>query len=80
MNVTSSALQSAMLGLQRGQQQVNRAAADLAGASAANGRAEPTDTVRAVVGLRMGELQFEASAKTLKVQHDMLGVLLDTKA
>lgn len=80
MNVTSSALQSAMLGLQRGQQQVNQAAARIASPAALDGRMDTGDTVRAVVEMRMGELQFEASAKTLKVQHEMLGTLLDEKA
>lgn len=80
MNVTQPGLQSAWLGLQKGQQQVNQAAAEIAQATSSAGGADLTRMTTAVVELKQGELQFEASAKALKVQNDLLGALLDETA
>ena len=68
--------QSALTGIQRGLQQVTNAASNIA---TPNRVIEPADLATSLVDLKLGQLQVEASAKTLKVEDQLKGSLLDIR-
>lgn len=71
------AFNQAMLGVQRGLQGAQENAAKIASAGQMGGT--PADLVGPLVGLKLNELQVQASAEVIKVVDDMLGSLLDEK-
>ncbi len=73
------ALQSAVLGIQRGISQLNSDANTIARAPIEGSVASP-EVVDALVGLTEDRLQVTASAKALKSVDDSLGSLLDVLA
>ncbi|MGM0631810.1 MAG: flagellar biosynthesis protein FlgE [Pseudomonadota bacterium] len=84
-----SVLQTGLTGLQKSQQQMNRAATDLANGGMADisGSADastlsfnPTDSTTSLVALKQGEHLFNASAKVVGTADATLGTLLDVMA
>ena len=72
------AFNQAVLGVQRGLQGAQENAAKIASAGQMGGN--PADLVEPLVGLKLNELQVQASAQVIKRLDEMLGSLLDEKA
>jgi hypothetical protein len=71
------AFNQAMLGVQRGLQGAQENAAKIASAGQMGG--SPAGLVEPLVGLKLNELQVQASAEVIKAVDEMLGSLLDEK-
>ncbi len=71
-----SALGSAVTGIQRGMQGLDRNADEIARASGGDG----ADITESLVDSRINKLQVEASAKMVKTLDDTIGSLLDEMA
>lgn len=69
--------QSAVTGIQRGLQLTTNAASNIA---TANRDIAPAELATSIVDLKLGQLQVEASAKTLKVDDQLKGGLLNIRA
>jgi hypothetical protein len=74
----SSAVQSAILGIQRGMANVSRDSQVVANGSAAGG--SDNSVTNALVDAKQQSLNVEASAKALSITNQALGTLLDVKA
>ncbi len=73
------AFNQAMLGVQRGLQGAQQNAAKIASAGQLGGD-DPGGLVEPLVGLKLNELQVQASAEVIKSVDEMLGSLLDEQA
>ncbi|MEJ2345232.1 MAG: hypothetical protein P8076_03805 [Gammaproteobacteria bacterium] len=73
------ALQSALLGIQRGLEGVNKNASQIASAKQMDAE-NPADEAKPLVEMLENRNQVEASAKVLKTVSDTIGTLIDTKA
>ena len=73
------ALQSALLGIQRGLEGVNKNASQIASAKQMDAE-NPADEAKPLVEMLENRNQVEASAKVLKTVSDTIGTLNDTKA
>lgn len=79
MTINLPAVQSAVLGIQRGMEDLKKNASDLASAKQFDSE-NPVDQTKALVGLDEDRLQVEASAKALKTIDSTVGSILDVKA
>ena len=75
-----SALNSALLGIQKGLTGMRKHAGDIAGASTSENGLAPENLAQSIVGLKESELQVKASAKVLKTVDETIGSLFDDKA
>ena len=75
-----SALNSSILGIQKGLSGMRKNAADIARAGSTDVGPSNEQLTRSIVGLKENELQVKASAKVLKTVHDTIGSLFDDKA
>ncbi len=73
------AFNNGLLGIQRGLAQTQKSANDIADASV---RKDTTvgDVAKAVVDLRQGERQVQASAEVVRTTGELVGSLIDIKA
>lgn len=78
MNTIGSAHNLGALGIQRGMDQVECGAANIASADRANGKHD--DLTSSLVALEEGKVQVQASAKAVQAASDLLGSLLDVLA
>jgi len=92
----SSALNSGLQGFQQANETANKAAADIAGATAARqeqneagndleatetvNKSEPSSLTRSVVDLKVAENQSNTSAEVVKTADENLGTLIDVRA
>ncbi|MEJ2645163.1 MAG: hypothetical protein P8180_09555 [Gammaproteobacteria bacterium] len=76
---SNNSLTQAILGIQRGQQSLNKHASEIASASKMS-PGGASDMVKPLVGLTQDQLQVEASAKVAKTAAKMIGSLFDQKA
>ena len=74
-----SALNTGIVGIQRGVNSARSHAAQIASAETMNADS-PTDLADPLVGLISDRLQVQASAKVVKAIDQMLGSLIDIKA
>ena len=77
MNTIGSAHHMGVLGIQRGVEQIERGAAHIAGAESLDGAGR--GLVDALIDMRQGKLQAQASTKTVQTAFDAIGSLLDVK-
>ena len=76
MDKISGSLQTALAGIDRAAQRLDKAAQDVASATAR--RSEPVEVVDSLVQALEAERALEASAKVMERADEMLGTLLDT--
>lgn len=74
-----SAQASALQGVRKGEQRIDRSAHTIANTSLGDGQGQ-RDGTQALVDLKVASLDVQASVKVLKTVDDTLGTLLDTKA
>lgn len=70
---------SSLVGIQRGYQNLNRIAQDIATAGT-NGAADAPSLATSIVELKETEQQLKASAASLKTENETVGTLLDVIA
>ena len=75
----NSALNNALLGIQKGLTEMNKNAAKVASAAAFNS-GNTMDIAQPLVDIQTNRLQVEANAKVMKSVDETLGSLLDIKA
>lgn len=75
-----SAMNSALLGIQKGLGGMERDAAQVASAGTSNGGDPATDLTQAMVELQSNRLQVEAAAKVMKAADETLGSIIDILA
>lgn len=73
-----SALSSAILGIQRGQQGLRENAAKIASAETFNSN-NPVSIVEPMIGLKQNELLIKASAEVVKTVDRTIGSILDIR-
>lgn len=74
-----SALSSGVSGIQRGLNQLNKSASEIASANQLSG--EPgKDVSEPLIAMKEAQLQVKAAAKVIKTADDTLGSLLDVVA
>lgn len=71
---------TALLGIQRGMQGVQKNASEIASASQSEGTIASKDLVRSMVELHRNEQNVAASVKAFKTADQIIGSLLDIKA
>ena len=74
-----SALNSAILGIQRGMSGVQKSAAKIASADQFT-TGNPADIVAPMIELKASALQVKASAKAVKIIDETIGSIIDTRA
>ena len=74
------ALNSAMLGINRGLTDLRKQAGKIASKTAAEGGASAMDLTRPLVEMKSSALQVKASAKAVKLIDEAIGTLFDDKA
>lgn len=72
-----AAISSGLTGIQRGFNQFNRAAENIARVAITHNRQDTQDIARSLVDIKIAQHQIEASANVLKANHETLGYLLD---
>lgn len=75
-----SALNSSLLGIQKGLSGLRKNAADIARAGSAEGGVTTGQLTTSIVGLKESELQVKASARVLETVNETIGSLFDEKA
>ena len=79
--MTINALDSGLLGLQRGFQTVNNASGNIARQTSGSGANEASgagaDLAQELVSQRIGQRETEASAQAVKAADETLGTLID---
>lgn len=85
MDVSASALSSGVVGIQAGQQRVERAAAELAGGVAAapsspKSTLSLSDMATQMVELTVGRLEVQAGARVVETADEILGTLVNIRA
>lgn len=80
--MVQSVLAAGVQGMQTGLNQTQRAALDIAraGTVVPESNETPVDITEALVNLKLGERQVEASAAVIRTADDILGTLIDTRA
>ncbi len=73
-----SAIQNAMLGIQRGMEGAKKNAAEIASAEQFNSDS-PVSMAESMVELKQNALQVKASAKALEIVMDAVGSIIDIK-
>lgn len=71
---------SAVLGIQRGLDDMRKNAADIASADQLNNAGQETDIVNSLVDLKQNQVQIQASAKVVSAVDEVIGTLIDTLA
>lgn len=77
--INTSAVQSAMSGIQRGMDGLKKNAADIASAKQLDSE-NPVDQTQSLVEMRENRTQVEASAKALQTINQTLGSIINVKA
>lgn len=75
-----SVTQNALLGINRGINQANKNASELASASQLEGGQTTQDTAKNLVELKQAETQVKVNAKVAQTAGDIIGSLLDVRA
>ena len=75
-----SALNSSLLGIQKGLSGMRKNAADIAKAGTQDTGISTGQLTQSIVGLKENELQVKASAKVLQTIDETIGSLIDDKA
>lgn len=76
-SITPAAISSGLTGIQRGLERIDQASANIARVAVSKNNQDTQDIARSLVDIKVAEHQIEASAKTLKANHQTLGYLLD---
>lgn len=85
MNV-NTVLQTGIQGIQRGQEELQKAASEIVNAGAVNAtegqanNSQSSSVIEPIVDLKLYEQTVEASAKVVETADEVLGTLLDTLA
>jgi hypothetical protein len=74
------AIGNAAQGIQLGNQQIERSAAQIASAENMQGMSDMRNLTEALVGMKNGEIQAKAAIKVLNAAGEMLGEFFDEQA
>lgn len=85
MDISASVLSSGLAGMQAGQQRVERAAVEIAGAvtaapAAASDSLSLSDLATQMVEMTVGRLEVQASASVVETADEILGTLVNIRA
>ena len=71
---------SAVLGIQRGLDDMRKNAADIASTDQLSNAGQETDIVSSLVDMKQNQVQVQASAKVVSAIDEVLGTIIDTRA
>ena len=71
---------SAVLGIQRGLDDMRKNAADIASTDQLSNAGQETDVVSSLIGMKQNQVQVQASAKVVSAVDEVLGTIIDTRA